>query len=126
LPGSKESSTSQVGVSQPQDFIVIAFGPSYRPLFTADRHSYTVKLNDSANAFKTDMAGLRRQIRLHDSASHSRSHSKVIWSLLPHMGVLESETGMGIDSDETNSGEKNETAKGTLIGEQNQMKGLPH
>jgi hypothetical protein len=72
------------------------------------------------------MAGLRRQIRLHDKASLDHSPSKVIWSLLPHTGALESETGMRIDSDETNSGEKNETAKGTLIVEQNQMKGLPH
>jgi hypothetical protein len=125
LPGSNKSSTSQVGVSQ-LDFIVIAFGTSYRPLFTADRHSYTVRLNDSVNAFKADMAGLRRQIRLHNKASHGRSHSKVIWSLLPHIGVLESETGMGKDSDETNPGEKNETVKGILIGERNQMKGLPH
>jgi hypothetical protein len=121
LRGSNKSSTSQVGVlSHPQDFVVIAFGPSYRPLFTADRHSYTVRLNDSVNAFKVDMAGLRRQIRLHNKARHGRSHSNVIWSLLPHMGVLETETEIY----ETMSGQKNDTVKGTSIGEKLWMKFL--
>jgi hypothetical protein len=129
LPGSNKSSTSQVGVSQPQDFIVIAFGPFYRPPFTADdRHSYMVRLNDSVNAFKADMAGLRRQIRLHDSANHGRSHSKVIWSLLPHMGVLETETPeteMTIEETTMSGGQKNDTIKGTTsIGEKFWMKFL--
>jgi hypothetical protein len=84
----RTTSSSRNSASQLK-FIVVSFGPSYRPLFTADRHSYTVRLNDSANAFKADMAGLRRQIRLHNRASHGRSPSKVIWSLLPHMGVIE-------------------------------------